>query len=75
MVDALVEHLPSILALRHSLADDGSPYADAILALEHVLPAPSRDAREAAERLIMAGPPSEQVGLDPYATPGTEGRG
>ncbi len=74
VLDAIVEHMPSIIALRRSLEDDGSAWADAVRSLELVLPPPTRSAHDIAERLIMAGPPVEEVGLDPYTLHGMEVR-
>jgi nitrate reductase molybdenum cofactor assembly chaperone NarJ/NarW len=74
VLEALIDHMPSIIALRRSLEDDGSPWAHAVRSLELVLPPPTPSAHEVAERLIMAGPPVEEVGLDPYTLPGMEVR-
>ena len=74
VVDAIAEHLPSVIALRRSLEEDGSPYADAVRAVELALPEPSRSALDAVDRLVAEGPPMESVGLDPYAMPGMEAR-
>ncbi len=65
-LDALVAHQAAISVLGRSLADDRSPWADAVAALERVLPRPSPAAAAAAERLLAEGPPAEQVGLEPY---------
>lgn len=61
----LVEHQPGIAVLRRSLEDDRSPYADAVRALEAVLPRPSAAVLESVRRLEAEGPPVEQVGLEP----------
>ncbi len=74
VLDAIAEHLPSVIALRRSLEEDRSPYADAVRAVELVLPEPSRSALDAVDRLVAEGPPVESVGLDPFAMPGTEAR-
>ncbi len=66
-VDLLVEHHPAITVLRDALAGARSPYVDVVEALRAALPAPSREALEAARRLEEEGPPAEQVGLEPYA--------
>ncbi len=65
-LDLLLAHQPGISVLRHSLEADRSPYADAVAALEAVLPRPSAAALEVARRLEAEGPPAEQVGLDPF---------
>lgn len=67
-LDLLLAHQPGISVLRHSLEADGSPYADAVAALEAVLPRPSAAALEVARRLEAEGPPVEQVGLEPFAS-------
>lgn len=72
-LDMLLEHLAGIQVLRHSLEDDGSPWAGAIVALERALPKPSAEVLAAAERIATQGPPAEQVGLDGYAAPGVGG--
>lgn len=66
-LDLLVECGPGIALLSHSLHEDGSPYADAIRALEHALPDPDPAALEATRRLEELGPPVERVGLEPFA--------
>jgi nitrate reductase molybdenum cofactor assembly chaperone NarJ/NarW len=66
-LDLLVECRPGIALLSHSLAEDGSPYLDAIRALELALPQPDPAALEATRRLEELGPPVERVGLDPFA--------
>lgn len=71
----LVAHQPGIALLGHSLADDGSPYAAAIAALESILPRPSAAALEAARLLEEVGPPAEQVGLEPFAAAAPAGVG
>ena len=72
VVDAIAGHLPSVIALRRSLEEDGSPYAGAVRGLELALPEPSASELDAVDRLVAEGPPVESVGLDPYALPGTE---
>lgn len=74
VVDAIAEHLPSVIALRRSLEEDGSPYADAVRAVELVLPEPSQSALDAVDRLVAEGPPVESVGLGPFTMPGSEAR-
>lgn len=66
-LDMLVERAPSIALLSHSLGEDGSPYADAIRALQLALPQPDPAALEATRRLEELGPPVERVGLAPFA--------
>jgi nitrate reductase delta subunit len=65
-LDLLVECGPGIALLSHSLGQDGSPYVDAIRALEFTLPDPDPAALEATRRLEELGPPVERVGLEPF---------
>jgi nitrate reductase delta subunit len=63
-LDLIVEHRPPIAVLRTSLAAERSPYYDAIVALEAVLPRPDPRILEGAARLADEGPPLELVGLE-----------
>ncbi|HET8556588.1 MAG TPA: nitrate reductase molybdenum cofactor assembly chaperone [Gaiellaceae bacterium] len=63
----LREHRPALELLRHSLRDADSPYADLIDAICAGLPRLSALEREHVRRLSEDGPPSEQVGLQPFA--------
>jgi nitrate reductase delta subunit len=65
----LREHRPALDALRLALEEADSKYAFAIEAISGSLPAPSRGDREALARYRAQGPPSEQVGLEPFAPP------
>ena len=65
----LREHRPSLELLRSSLRDADSPYADLLDALCAGLPRLSAFEREHVRRLSEDGPPSEQVGLQPFAPP------
>jgi nitrate reductase delta subunit len=66
-LDLLVQYGPGIALLHHSLGEDGSPYVDAVRALELALPDPDPAALEATRRLEESGPPVERVGLEPFA--------
>ncbi|MFJ9728858.1 nitrate reductase molybdenum cofactor assembly chaperone [Streptomyces sp. NPDC101209] len=68
-VRLLTEHRAGLELLRLALTDDGSPWACVLDSVSATLPALAGDEREAVLRLAAAGPPDEQVGLDPYATP------
>ncbi|WP_277605497.1 nitrate reductase molybdenum cofactor assembly chaperone [Glycomyces sp. L485] len=57
---------PGIELLRSALHDYGTPYADVLDAVTATLPPPGDEARLQAIRLAETGPPSEDVGLDPY---------
>jgi nitrate reductase delta subunit len=65
----LREHRPSLELLRSSLRDADSPYADLLDVLCDGLPRLSALERERVRRLGEEGPPSEQVGLQPFAPP------
>ncbi|AVV45947.1 nitrate reductase molybdenum cofactor assembly chaperone [Streptomyces sp. ID05-04B] len=65
----LVEHRAGLELLRLALDDDGSPWAPVLDSVSATLPALAGDDREAVLRLAAQGPPEEQVGLDPYASP------
>jgi nitrate reductase molybdenum cofactor assembly chaperone NarJ/NarW len=65
----LREHRPALELLRRSLRDADSPYADLLDALCAGLPRLSALEREHVRRLSEDGPPSEQVGLQPFAPP------
>ncbi|MFD6229686.1 nitrate reductase molybdenum cofactor assembly chaperone [Streptomyces sp. NPDC060232] len=65
----LTEHRAGLELLRLALNDDGSPWAHVLDSVSATLPALAGDAREAVLRLAAQGPPEEQVGLDPYASP------
>ncbi len=65
----LREHRPALELLRHSLRDADSPYADLLDAICAGLPRLSALEREHVRRLSEDGPPSEQVGLQPFAPP------
>jgi nitrate reductase delta subunit len=65
----LREHRASLELLRSSLRDADSPYGDLLDALCTGLPRLSALEREHVRRLAEAGPPEEQVGLQPFAPP------
>jgi nitrate reductase delta subunit len=63
----LAEHVPVLELLRLSLQDSGSAYASLLAAILATLPPiKSADRRRIAE-LAAQGPPSEDVGLEPFA--------
>jgi nitrate reductase delta subunit len=66
----LLDHRAGLELLRISLTDAGSRWAGAVEAVSATLPALAGDEREAVRRLAAEGPPAEEVGLTPYATPG-----
>jgi nitrate reductase delta subunit len=65
----LGEHRPAIELLRNGLRDAESPYAYLLDALSACLPRLTRLQQERIRRLAADGPPSEQVGLQPFAPP------
>ena len=65
----LLAHRAGIELLRLALGDLGSPYADVVRAVTATLPALAGDEREAVRRLAAEGPPTEEVGLAPFAPP------
>ncbi|MFG3343204.1 nitrate reductase molybdenum cofactor assembly chaperone [Glycomyces sp. NPDC048151] len=56
---------PAVELLRAALHDCGSAYAAVLDAVAATLP-PSDEARREAARMAAAGPPVEDVGLDPF---------
>ncbi len=66
----LREHRAAIELLRRALRDRGTPYAYVLDAVCLTLGEPSAADRARALRLAATGPPSELVGLEPYAPPG-----
>ena len=65
----LSEHRPALELLRAGLHDAGSPYAHLLDVLSSGLPRLTPRERERVRRLAADGPPSEQVGLEPFAPP------
>lgn len=65
----LIDHRAGLELLRMSLRDSGSPWAEVIEAVTATLPPLRGDEREAVMRLVAAGPPEEEVGLEPFAPP------
>lgn len=65
----LREHRPALELLRAGLRDADSPYADLLDAISGALPRLTALEREHVRRLNDGGPPSEQVGLQPFAPP------
>ena len=71
----LGEHRTALEALRLALVEAASPYADVVAAVSGVLPGPTRRDRQALHRYRAEGPPSEKVGLEPFAPPEVLGAG
>jgi nitrate reductase delta subunit len=68
-IGLLVEHQAAVELLRMALARAGSPYRDALDALAAVLPPAAEPDLARAVELARQGPPSEAVGLEPFAPP------
>jgi nitrate reductase molybdenum cofactor assembly chaperone NarJ/NarW len=66
----LLDHRAGLELLRLSLDEAGSGWAGAVTAVTATLPPLQGDEWEAVRRLAAEGPPEEEVGLTPYATPG-----
>ena len=66
----LLDHRAGLELLRISLAEHGSRWAGAVEAVTATFPPLKGDELEAIHRLAAEGPPAEEVGLTPYATPG-----
>jgi nitrate reductase delta subunit len=62
----LTEYRPGLELLRVALEERGSPYAAVLQAVSATLPPVEASDREAVLRLAQQGPPTEDVGLDPY---------
>jgi nitrate reductase molybdenum cofactor assembly chaperone NarJ/NarW len=65
----MLDHRAGLELLRLSLRDLGSPWAAAVDAVTATLPPLRGEERDAVRRLAAEGPPEEEVGLAPFATP------
>ena len=65
----LLDHRAGLELLRLALRDAGSPWASVIEAVTATLPPLRGEEREAVRKLAAEGPPEEEVGLAPFATP------
>ena len=66
----LLDHRAGLELLRLSLQETGSGWAGAVTSVCSTLPPLKGDEWLAVRRLAADGPPEEEVGLTPYATPG-----
>ena len=66
----MLDHRAGLELLRMSLRDLGSPWAGVVESVTGTLPPLRGDEVEAVRQLAAEGPPEEEVGLTPYATPG-----
>jgi|SRR5579884_1389854 len=65
----LAEHRGALESLRAELDEHESPYVQVIVAVSEALGPAARADRAAARRYRIEGPPSERVGLEPFAPP------
>jgi len=65
----MLDHRAGLELLRIALGESGSRWAGAVEAVTATLPRLRGDEWEAVRRLAAEGPPEEEVGLTPYATP------
>ena len=65
----LREHRAAVELLAAALHDAQSQYADVVDTIRAVLPEPAPDDLHRALQLAADGPPSEEVGLEPFAPP------
>ena len=66
----LLDHRAGLELLRMSLQEVESGWAGAVASVTATLPPLDGDEWDAIRRLAAEGPPEEEVGLTPYATPG-----
>ena len=71
----LGEHRMALDALHLALTKADSPYGGVVAAVRDALPGPTRHDRQALRRYRAEGPPSEKVGLEPFAPPEILGQG
>ena len=65
----MLDHRAGLELLRLSLRDMRSPWASLIDAVTSTLPPLRGEERDAVRRLAAEGPPEEEVGLAPFASP------
>lgn len=68
-VGLLSEHRPALDALRAQLEEAGSDFAGAVAAIGDAIGPLDKSGRAALARYREQGPPSERVGLEPFAPP------
>ena len=67
--DLMLDHRAGLELLRLSLRDMASPWSSLIDAVTATLPRLLGEERDAVRRLAAEGPPEEEVGLAPFASP------
>lgn len=65
----MLDHRAGLELLRLSLRDQRLPWAPVLDAIAATLPPLRGEERDAVRRLAAEGPPEEEVGLAPFATP------
>ncbi|MFE2955887.1 nitrate reductase molybdenum cofactor assembly chaperone [Nocardia tengchongensis] len=65
----LIEHRAGIEVMRMALRGSASPWTGVLDSVSATLPVLHGTEREAVAKLIAAGPPGEDVGLEPFAPP------
>jgi nitrate reductase delta subunit len=68
-IEVLRGFRPALEVVRSALHEEGSAYGQLLDAVCDLLPAASEAELEDARRIASAGPPSETVGLEPFAPP------
>lgn len=68
-INAIGEHREALELVRSGLREDGSAYAHVLDAVVAELPRLTRRQAARAARLAADGPPTEEVGLEPFAPP------
>lgn len=68
-IEVLRDFRPALEVVRSALHEEGSAYAPLFDAICELLPAPSDAELRDARRIAAAGPPTETVGLEPFAPP------
>lgn len=66
--ELLQTHRAEIALLGRALREAPSPYAYVLQAVEATLPSTSKADRDTVMRLLIDGPPQEEVGLEPFGT-------
>jgi nitrate reductase delta subunit len=68
-LDLLAQHRAGVELIRLALSESASPYVDVLDVVRAVLPGPAPRDLDRARELARAGPPAEEVGLEPFAPP------
>lgn len=66
-IELLLAHRAGLEVLRRSLIEMDSPWRGPLIAVCDTLPALRGNEADAVEKLIIDGPPDEEVGLEPFA--------